>query len=39
MTDDVLFLSGEQLTRLLDVDTPIASRRAASTALGRGERA
>ncbi|MFI0543846.1 ornithine cyclodeaminase family protein [Streptomyces sp. WSLK1-3] len=34
MTDDVLFLSGEQVTRLLDADTAIASQRAAFTALG-----
>ncbi|NEA99568.1 ornithine cyclodeaminase family protein [Streptomyces sp. SID13726] len=36
MTDDVLFLSGQQVTRLLDVDTAIASQRAAFTALGSG---
>jgi ornithine cyclodeaminase len=36
MTDDVLFLSGEQVTRLLDVDRAIASQRAAFTALGSG---
>ncbi|MFK4104566.1 ornithine cyclodeaminase family protein [Streptomyces sp. NPDC019531] len=36
MTDDVLFLSGEQVTRLLDMDTAIASQRAAFTALGSG---
>jgi ornithine cyclodeaminase len=36
MTDDVLFLSGEQVTRLLDADTAIASQRAAFTALGSG---
>ncbi|MFC8430649.1 ornithine cyclodeaminase family protein [Streptomyces sp. NPDC057253] len=36
MTDDVLFLSGEQVTRLLDVDAAIASQRAAFTALGSG---
>ncbi|MDH6606180.1 alanine dehydrogenase [Streptomyces sp. SAI-208] len=36
MTDDVLFLSGEQVTRLLDADTAIASQRAAFTALGAG---
>lgn len=36
MTDDVLFLSGEQVTRLLDVDRAIASQRAAFTALGAG---
>ena len=34
MTDDVLFLSGEQVTRLLDVDAAIASQRAACTGLG-----
>ncbi|MEU6350959.1 ornithine cyclodeaminase family protein [Streptomyces sp. NPDC047072] len=37
MTDDVLFLSGEQVGRLLDADTAIASQRAAFTALARGE--
>lgn len=36
MTDDVLFLSGPQVTRLLDADTAIASQRAAFTALGSG---
>ncbi|WP_020135578.1 hypothetical protein [Streptomyces sp. 351MFTsu5.1] len=36
MTDDVLFLSGEQVTRLLDTDAAIASQRAAFTALGSG---
>lgn len=34
MTDDVLFLSGDRVTRLLDADTAIASQRAAFTALG-----
>ncbi|UXY31099.1 ornithine cyclodeaminase family protein [Streptomyces sp. HUAS TT20] len=37
MTDDVLFLSGEQVVRLLDLDTAIASQRAAFTALGTGD--
>ncbi|KOU77982.1 ornithine cyclodeaminase [Streptomyces sp. MMG1533] len=36
MTDDVFFLSGEQVARLLDADTAIASQRAAFTALGAG---
>ena len=36
MTDDVLFLSGAQVARLLDVDTAIASQRAAFAALGSG---
>ncbi|MFD5595222.1 hypothetical protein [Streptomyces griseorubiginosus] len=36
MTDDVLFLSGAQVTRPLDVDAAIASQRAAFTALGSG---
>jgi ornithine cyclodeaminase len=36
MTDDVLFLSGQQVARLLDADTAIASQRAAFTALGAG---
>jgi ornithine cyclodeaminase/alanine dehydrogenase-like protein (mu-crystallin family) len=36
MTDDVLFLSAEQVARLLDADTAIASQRAAFTALGAG---
>lgn len=34
MTDDVLFLSGDQVTRLLSVDAAIASQRAAFLALG-----
>ncbi|MDC0771277.1 ornithine cyclodeaminase family protein [Streptomyces sp. HD] len=34
MTDDVLFLSGEQVTGLLGLDAAIASQRAAFTALG-----
>lgn len=34
MTDDVLFLSGDQVTDLLDLDSAIASQRAAFTALG-----
>ncbi|MFJ9893076.1 ornithine cyclodeaminase family protein [Streptomyces sp. NPDC091280] len=34
MTDDVLFLSGDRVTRLLDPDAAIASQRAAFTALG-----
>ncbi|MFE7270378.1 ornithine cyclodeaminase family protein [Streptomyces sp. NPDC057623] len=34
MTDDVLFLSGEQVARLLDLDAAIASQRAAFMALG-----
>ncbi|WP_405592658.1 ornithine cyclodeaminase family protein [Streptomyces sp. NBC_01092] len=34
MTDDVLFLTGEQVSRLLDLDAAIASQRAAFTALG-----
>ncbi|WP_210587731.1 ornithine cyclodeaminase family protein [Streptomyces sp. GESEQ-35] len=34
MTDDVLFLSGDQVRRLLGVDTAIASQRAAFAALG-----
>ncbi|MEV0179056.1 ornithine cyclodeaminase family protein [Streptomyces sp. NPDC050625] len=37
MTDDVLFLSGEQVARLLDLDAAIASQRAAFTALGTGD--
>ncbi|MGW7402205.1 ornithine cyclodeaminase family protein [Streptomyces sp. NPDC054833] len=37
MTDDVLFLSGEQVVRLLDLDAAIASQRAAFTALGTGD--
>ena len=37
MTDDVLFLSGDRVTDLLDTDTAIASQRAAFTALGDGE--
>ncbi|WP_217239187.1 ornithine cyclodeaminase family protein [Streptomyces sp. AC555_RSS877] len=36
MTDDVLFLSGRQVARLLDADAAIASQRAAFTALGSG---
>ncbi|MFF7046787.1 hypothetical protein ACFY94_00165 [Streptomyces griseorubiginosus] len=36
MTDDVLFLSGEQVARLLDVEAAIASQPAAFTALGSG---
>ena len=36
MTDDVLFLSGEQVSRLLGPDTAIASQRAAFTALAAG---
>ncbi|MET7736025.1 hypothetical protein ABZT02_32375 [Streptomyces sp. NPDC005402] len=32
MTDDVLFLSGQQVTRLPDADTAIASRRAGARA-------
>jgi len=34
MTDDVLFLSGDQVTRLLSLDAAIASQRAAFLALG-----
>lgn len=34
MTDDVLFLSGDQVSRLLSTDAAIASQRAAFTALG-----
>ncbi|WP_328874962.1 ornithine cyclodeaminase family protein [Streptomyces sp. NBC_00287] len=34
MTDDVLFLSGDQVTRLLSLDAAIASQRAAFVALG-----
>lgn len=34
MTDDVLFLTGEQVSRLLGLDAAIASQRAAFTALG-----
>ncbi|NUP15266.1 MAG: ornithine cyclodeaminase family protein [Streptomyces sp.] len=34
MTDDVLFLSGDQVTGLLGLDAAIASQRAAFTALG-----
>src|SRR5687767_7838179 len=34
MTDDVLFLSGDQVTRLLSWDAAIASQRAAFVALG-----
>ncbi|MEV6485819.1 ornithine cyclodeaminase family protein [Streptomyces sp. NPDC051576] len=37
MTDDVLFLSGDRVTRLLGADAAIASQRAAFTALGDGE--
>lgn len=37
MTDDVLFLSGGRVARLLDTDTAIASQRAAFTALGAGD--
>ncbi|WP_030615170.1 ornithine cyclodeaminase family protein [Streptomyces fulvoviolaceus] len=37
MTDDVLFLSGQQVARLLDTDAAIASQRAAFAALGAGE--
>ncbi|MFD4554714.1 ornithine cyclodeaminase family protein [Streptomyces sp. NPDC058469] len=37
MTDDVLFLSGDRVTDLLDADAAIASQRAAFTALGDGE--
>ncbi|WP_406120060.1 ornithine cyclodeaminase family protein [Streptomyces sp. NBC_00989] len=37
MTDDILFLSGDRVTDLLDADTAIASQRAAFTALGDGE--
>ncbi|MFI6460886.1 ornithine cyclodeaminase family protein [Streptomyces sp. NPDC050528] len=36
MTDDVLFLSGDRVTHLLDADAAIASQRAAFTALGDG---
>ncbi|WP_105971215.1 ornithine cyclodeaminase family protein [Streptomyces geranii] len=36
MTDDVLFLSRDRVTALLDPDTAIASQRAAFTALGAG---
>lgn len=36
MTDDVLFLSGDRVTDLLDADAAIASQRAAFTALGDG---
>ncbi|MFC8359968.1 hypothetical protein ACFUIY_08805 [Streptomyces griseorubiginosus] len=36
MTDDVLFLSGEQVARLLDADTATTPHRAAFTALGSG---
>ncbi|UXX96237.1 ornithine cyclodeaminase family protein [Streptomyces sp. AD2-2] len=36
MTDDVLFLSGDRVTDLLDTDAAIASQRAAFTALGDG---
>ncbi|WP_405534546.1 ornithine cyclodeaminase family protein [Streptomyces sp. NBC_00075] len=36
MTDDVLFLSRDQVTALLDPDTAIASQRAAFAALGAG---
>lgn len=36
MTDDVLFLSGRQVARLLDADTAIASQHEAFTALGTG---
>ncbi|NGO06331.1 ornithine cyclodeaminase family protein [Streptomyces sp. HC44] len=36
MTDDVLYLSGHQVTELLDTDAAIASQRAAFTALGDG---
>ncbi|MBD0843756.1 ornithine cyclodeaminase family protein [Streptomyces sp. TRM68416] len=36
MTDDVLFLSGDEVTRLLDPDAAIASQRAAFRALGSG---
>ncbi|MEU1408723.1 ornithine cyclodeaminase family protein [Streptomyces sp. NPDC005728] len=35
--DDVLFLSGAEVTRLLGADAAIASQRAAFTALGTGE--
>ncbi|MGW4169928.1 ornithine cyclodeaminase family protein [Streptomyces chartreusis] len=34
MTDDVLFLTGDQVSRLLGLDAAIASQRAAFTALG-----
>ncbi|MEV0171473.1 ornithine cyclodeaminase family protein [Streptomyces sp. NPDC050803] len=34
MNDDVLFLSGDEVTRLLDTDAAIASQRAAFRALG-----
>ncbi|MFJ5966920.1 ornithine cyclodeaminase family protein [Streptomyces sp. NPDC093060] len=37
MTDDVLFLSAAEVTRLLGPDAAIASQRAAFTALGTGE--
>ncbi|MFF3464564.1 hypothetical protein ACWCQN_25825 [Streptomyces sp. NPDC001984] len=36
MTDEILFLSGDRVTELLDADTAIASQRAAFTALGTG---
>ncbi|KUO14395.1 ornithine cyclodeaminase family protein [Streptomyces dysideae] len=36
MNDDVLFLSGDQVTDLLGLDAAIASQRAAFTALGTG---
>jgi ornithine cyclodeaminase/alanine dehydrogenase-like protein (mu-crystallin family) len=36
MTDDVLFLSRDRVTALLDIDTAIASQRAAFGALGAG---
>ncbi|WP_030314926.1 hypothetical protein [Streptomyces sp. NRRL B-3229] len=36
MTDDVLFLSGAQVARLLHVEAATASQRAAFTALGSG---
>jgi ornithine cyclodeaminase len=36
MTDDVLYLSRERVTELLDTDAAIASQRAAFTALGDG---
>ncbi|MHA5047045.1 ornithine cyclodeaminase family protein [Streptomyces sp. SD15] len=36
MTDDVLYLSRDRVTELLDIDAAIASQRAAFTALGDG---
>src|SRR5689334_17962907 len=36
MTDDVLYLSRDRVTELLDTDAAIASQRAAFTALGDG---